>query len=1024
MFQRVFRRPGLFAMAALIIALWGIASVRQLPVDLFPDLNYPLINVITHYPAGTAEDVELLITRPVENAMLGLTNLQRVRSVSAAGYSQVTVEFNWGVDVTDARQIVASRLAQAQASLPAGARPEIENIGTSLAMVSTYGLSGSDAVALRAWAQYELAPKLESLPGVARVEVMGGGRQAFRVDLDQRKLTAHHITLDAVIEAIADQHVLDTGGYIEQHGRDLLIRTDARIRGPATLAELVVSRGQQGHTVRVADVAHVYEGTVPERYRVAVDRLPAVVFTIQKQIGASTLDVSQEVSAELANTSLPAGVRVRKFYDQAEIIGLAYRNMRNNLLIGALLAVGTLVWVLGHSRSTWIVAVTIPLAVLGTFSLLHIFGMGLNLITLAALTVAIGLIDDDSVIVLENIERHRALGKSPLRAALDGLKEIVAADLAGTLTVLSAFVPLLLVTGLAGRLFRPFGLTFSFMIGLSFVFSVTLIPVAVIRAGRRASPQSSAEKRTFGNRAIAWLGGINDHVLAVLLRHRALTIMAALVLFAGAVGLLTLNPVRFLPLLDEDSLLVSYELAPGTSLRESNRVADQLEQQILAMPATASVFRRTGSPEASFYPEGPDQGELMVRLRHDRTVSAEQVRQQLVQLLAAKPGVLGRVNEPTSEKLDESFSGLPALFGITVYGRDLDQLYDAAGKIEQAARTVPGIGNVVNNTKVPIDQLVVRVDRAKCAELDVDAAEVARAVRVAFQGEEVGVTLLDQRPVTFFVRYEPEDRESPAALSNLLVPTLDGRTIPLAVVADVQHAAARPTIEHQRGLRSLTMTVEVDGNPLAVMQRVNAAIDALQLDPAIQVGFAGEYQQLLVTGKQTLWALLLAVLLVYGVIALQLSSRLDPLVVLAKVPIDFLGAAIALVVMRQPLDVTLPLGLITLVGVSVNNGIVLLTFTRSFRQQGLSAEAAVRDAVRIRFRPMVLTHLTTLLALIPAALGIGRGPQLLQPLATMLFGGLTAGTLLTLNLLPVLYVSTERWRRATTASQGRDSGNV
>ena len=1011
MLQRVFHRPGLFAMGALAIALGGIASVDQLPVDLFPDLNYPLINVITHYPAGTAEDVELLITRPIENAMLGLTNLQRVRSVSAAGFSQVTVEFNWGVDVTEARQIVASRLTQAQSSLPAGAGPEIENIGTSLAMVSTYGLLGADTVALRAWAQYELAPKLTSLPGVARVAVMGGGRQAFRVDLDQQKLTAHHITLDAVVEAIADQHVLDTGGYIEQHGRDLLIRTDARIRDLTTLAELVISRSEQGHAVRVADVAHVYEGTVPERYRVSVDRLPAVVFTVQKQIGASTLDVSQQVSEALKHTSLPEGVRVRKFYDQAEIIGLAYRNMRNNLLMGALLAVGALVWVLGRGRSTWIVAVTIPLAVLGTFLLLHVFGLGLNLITLAALTVAIGLIDDDSIIVLENIERHRALGKSPIRAALDGLKEIVAADLAGTLTVLSAFVPLLLVTGLAGRLFRPFGLTFSFMIGLSFVFSVTLIPVAVMRVGKGATPQTSQGKLTLGGRAIAWLGGINDRMLAVLLRHRTWTIATAGAMFVGAVSLLALNPVRFLPLLDEDSLLASYELAPGTSLRESNRVADQLEREILALPTTASVFRRTGSPEESFYPEGPNQGELMVRLRHDRPVSADQVRQQLVQMLADQPGVLGRVNEPTSEKLDESFSGLPALFGITVYGRDLDVLYDAASKIEQAARAVPGVGNVVNNTKVSIDQLVVRVNRSKCAELNVDATQVARAVRIAFQGDEVGVTLLNQRPVAFFVRYQPRDRKHPESLSSLLVPTRDGRHIPLAIVADIRRAAARPTIEHQRGLRSLTMPVEVDGNPLAVMRRLKTTIDQLQLAPSIQVRFAGEYQQLLVTGQQSLWSLVLAVLLVYGVIALQLGSRLDPLVVLAKVPIDFFGAAIALSVMRQPLDLTLPLGLITLVGVSVNNGIVLLTFTRSFREQGLAAETAVRQAVRIRFRPMVLTHLTTLLALIPAGLGIGRGPQLLQPLAILLFGGLTAGTLLTLNLLPVLYLSSERWRR-------------
>ncbi len=903
MLERLSRYPGLFAMVAFIIALGGLASARQLPVDLFPDLNYPLINVITHYPAGSAEDVELLITRPIENVLLGLTDVQRVRSVSTAGLSRVTVEFNWGVNVAGARQIVASRVAQAQSALPPTARPELENLGTSLAMVATYGVSGQDPIGLREWAQFDLGPRLEALPGVARVEVMGGGRRAFRVDVNQQQLTSQQVTLDQVVQAISRQHVLDTGGYVEQHGRDLLIRTDGRIHDVQTLAQLVVQRGPAGHVVRLADVAKVYPGKIPERYVVTTDRLPAVVFTVQKQTDASTLQVSRQVADLLANTSIPDGVRLRKYYDQAEIIGLAYRNMRNNLIIGAILAVGTLIWVLGHSRTTWIVAVTLPLSVLGTFWPLHVFGMGLNLITLAALTVAIGLIDDDSVIVLENIQRHRASGKSPRRAAIDGLREIFAPDLAGTLTVLAAFAPLLFVTGLAGRLFRPFGLTFSFMIGLSLVFSVTLIPIAAIYSGGKPATEGASQRR-LGERFIDWLRALNERLLDHLLRHRWLTIFSAFAIFAIAMGSLALSPVRFLPLLDEDSLLVSYELAPGTSLSESNRVADRLEQEILAMPTTESVFRRTGSPAETFYPEGPDEGELLVRLRPDRTVSAEQVRRQLVHLLTSKPGILGRVNEPTSEKLDESFSGLPALFGITVYGRDLDMLYQAASSIEQVASKVAGISNVVNNTKVPNDQLVVRVDRDQCAKLDVDAADVARDVRIALQGEQAAITLLDQRPIVFFVRYRPEDRSRPAALDNLLVSAADGRRIPLSVLAEITHSTARPTIEHQRGLRSLTMTIEVDGNPLAVMRRLNEKIDRLRLDPSIQVGFAGEYQQLLVTGEQAIWAMAMAVLLVYGIVALQLGSRLDPLVVMAKVPIDFLGAAIALAIMRQPLDIT------------------------------------------------------------------------------------------------------------------------
>jgi multidrug efflux pump subunit AcrB len=662
--------------------------------------------------------------------------------------------------------------------------------------------------------------------------------------------------------------------------------------------------------------------------------------------------------------------------------------------------------------------VTLPMAVLGTFVLMHLFGLGLNLMTLAALTVAIGLIDDDSIIVLENIDRHRLMGKPPIRAALDGLREIFPPDLAGTLTVLSAFAPLLLITDLAGQLFRPFGLTFSFMLVLSFVFSVALIPAASAHWLRRPA-NAEPDRPTRGARAIAFLGRVNDRFLSRLLRHRTLTIVVALVLLGGSIALLALSPIQFMPLLDEDSLLVSYELAPGTSLIESNRFGDELEARLLAMPAVEAVFRRTGSPEESFYVEGPDEGELVVRLRRSRTVPARAVREALQQMLASYPGVIGRINEPTTEKIDESFSGLPALFGITVLSTDLDVLYDAAARVEKAAGAVPGIRNVVNNTKVQFDQIVVRVDREACAELGVKANEIATSVRIAMQGDDAAVAIINQKPMRIFVRYADEARNEPVALERLLVSTRDGRSIPLARLARVSRERGYPVIEHQHGVRSLTMPAEIAGNPLAVIRRLDRAVAALDLDPSVQVAYAGEYQQLLSTGVQALWAMLGATILVFGVVAFQLGNLLDPLVVLVKLPIDFMGAAIALAVLRQPLDITLPLGLITLIGVSVNNAIVLLTFARKARLEGLGAQDAICKAVSLRFRPMVLTHMTTLLALIPAAIGLGHGPQLLQPLGIMLFGGLTAGTLLTLNLLPVIYVTTDRWRK-----EPRPAGDV
>ena len=1008
MLPHLLKRPIAIVLGVLLLGLGGLASLRDLPVDLFPRLDYPLINIITHYPAGTAEDVEQLITRPIENAMLGLTHLRRVRSTSAPGFSQVTVEFSWGLGVLQARQLVGNRLGTV--SLPVGARTELENIGTSLAMLSTYTLRGGDPVALRAWARYRLAPRLAALPGVARVQVMGGAEAAWRIDIEPAALRRHHLSMAGVAQAVRKANVLDTGGYLEEQGRDLLVRTDGRLTRIEELKAVIVAHAPDGRPIRLEEVARVYAGAKPQRYVITSDRLPAVAFTIQKQPGASTLAVSRSVDARLQELRLPGGVQLRKFYDQAEIIGLAYRNMRNNLLMGAVLAIVAVFLVLGRNRASLVIAATFPLVVLATFAAMGVSGLGLNLMTLGALTVAIGLIDDDAIVVLENIDRHRGLGKPPLQAALDGTREVLAPDVAGTLTVLAAFVPLVLVTGLAGRLFQPFGLTFAFVLLFSLLMSLTLIPLAAAHWASARPERPSGD--TLGARYIRWVGHWNLRLLDHLLRHRGKTIGVVILLFLGSMALLAFNPARMLPLLDEDSLLLSYGLAPGSSLAESNRVGDDLERRLLALPGVKAVFRRTGSPESSFYIERPDEGELVVRLDRAKVSDTLAMKARLDDLLAAMPGVIGRVNEPTTEKLDESFSGLPALFGITLYGNALGPLYAAAARVEEVARQVPGVASVINNTRVPVDQLRIRLDRIALARYDVTARAVARAVRLAVQGGAVDEVIIEQQPVDLFLRYANAHRQRPDDLQDVLVPDARGGLIPLGQLAHIESLASYPKIEHQHGLRSLTLSAEIDGNPVAVISRLDAAISGLGLPEEIQWGYTGEYGELLHTGGQLLWVLLASALLVYGIIAVQLGNLLDPAVVLVKLPLDFMGAALALFLARQHLDLTVAIGFITLIGVATNNGIMLLTFTRDFRRQGMDAIAAVREGVRLRTRPMLLSHLTTLLALIPAAVGLGQGPQLLQPLGIMLFGGLTAGTLLTLNILPVIYVATERWRNA------------
>ncbi len=1009
--QWLIRRPVVVMLGVILTLLGGLASLRQMPVDLFPSLNYPLVNIVTHYPAGTAEDIELLITRPIENSVQGLHGLRRVRSTSATGFSQVTVEFTWGMDVLAARQLVSSALAQIGGSLPPGADPQLENIGTSLAMVATYTVSGAtDPVSLRSWAQYDLAPALAGVPGVAQVQVMGGGRAAFRIDMDPSRLLAHHLNAEEVLAAIRAANIIGTGGFIEAYGRDLLISTDSRIRDLRALGQVLVGRSPDGAPVFLGDVARLYSGGMPERYVTTVNKVPSVAFTIQKQPDASTLEVSRLVDAKLSTIRPPAGARVEKFYDQSDIIGMAYQNMRNQLLLGALLAVLTLVWVLGWQRTTWIVAVSIPLSVIGAFILMRWAGFGVNLMTLGALTVTIGLINDDAVLVLENVFRHRQMGKDSSRATLEGTREILGPDAAGTFTVLAAFAPLLLLGGIAGRLFVPFGLTFSFVLLLSLGFSLTIIPWATARWLPPADTPFRTSQ-TMGSRFIDWVTRQNRRILSVLLRHRGITVIAALVLMGGSVALLAFNPMRFLPLLDEKSLLLSYQLAPGTSLYESDRVGDRLEELALAQRGITAVFRRTGSPEGTFFVEAPSEGELVLRLDPQSGMSALDIKKELDLKLARIPGLLTRINEPTTEKLDESFSGLPAFFGITIFGNDLGELHTAANRVEMAARGVPGIGNVINNTKIPVDTLRIEIYRAACAIHGVSPAAAANAVALAVQGVDAGQSVIEGRLIHLYVRYALDARRRVVDLGKILVPASNGSAVPLGQVANIKQESTYAGIEHQFGSRALTITSEIEGNPYTVINRLNKAIDKLGLPRDIRVAYAGQYQQLIRTGEEMLWILLVSALLVYGIMAIQFGNLLDPAVVLLKLPIDFMGAALALFICRKELDFTVLIGFITLVGIAVNNGIVLLSFVQQLRRQGRDPITAVQEAVEVRIRPLMLTQLTAVLALAPAAFGLGKGPQLLQSLGIMLFGGLTAGTFLTLNLIPVFYVATERWRR-------------
>ncbi|VAX31674.1 Cobalt-zinc-cadmium resistance protein CzcA; Cation efflux system protein CusA, partial [hydrothermal vent metagenome] len=593
----VIDNPLVMAFAVMVITLTGLYAAIHMPVDLFPNLDIPVVNIITHYPGASPADMELLITRPLEDEVRGIQGVKRVASTSVQGISQVTVEFTWGTGIRDARQLIQARLARVRNILPPGTLPRIENIGTTLQNVVSYVVyGGQDLITLRNNVRYNLASRLMAIDGVSYVEVLGGDQRAFIVKIRPEKLIPLHLTVDDIVSSIKQNNMTAVAGYLDRSSQEYLIRGDARLKTLNDLRSLPII-AKVDRSVLLGSIAAVSSGAMPRHYVVHGDGVPAVAFIVRKQPGASAIRVAHAVNAEIAGLHrlFPPGTTIKKFYDQSEIITEARDSIFYGLLIGALLAVLVLYFFLGALRPTLIVAATIPITLIATLTVMSVFGLGLNVVTMSALTLAVGMIVDDAIVVSENIFRHRQMGKNEQDAGIDGTIEIAGADASGTFTTVAAFLPLILITGLAAVFLKPFGLTISAALVVSLLLSLSFIPMAFSMKG--ITPPGTD---FVGARLLKSLDGALHATLRFCFRHRGLTIFIA-VLSLSLIGIAAfLGRTNLLPPIDEGAILIEYVMPPGTALTESNRIGDALERIALSDTDVTCVYRRTGSPAQGY----------------------------------------------------------------------------------------------------------------------------------------------------------------------------------------------------------------------------------------------------------------------------------------------------------------------------------------------------------------------------------------------------------------------------------------
>ena len=997
--QLTIANPIAVLLFVVVVAWGGIFALLHLPVGLFPGLNVPVVNVISHDPGAASEDMELLITRPIEDRIRAIPGVRRVSSTSVEGISHITAEFAWGTRLTDARQLVQAALSSVQSDLPAGVRPRLENIGTTLQKVAGYVVYGAgDPVDLRTTVQLNLASRLMGVEGVSRVDVLGGDEPAFVVHVRPEALVRAHLTISDVTAALARYNQVAAGDFINRGSREYLIRGDSRLQTiDDVLSVPVVENGAD--SVFLKDIATVTPGRVPRHYTVHGNGLPAVSFVVFKQPNANTIDVVRGVDRELKKfrSLLPQGAQVRKFYDQSDIVIEARNSLFHDLIVGALLAAAVLFFFMGTMWATLIVSATVPITLLATLALMKVFGQSLNVITLSALTLAVGMVVDDAIVVAENVVRHLQATGDRQAASLAGTAEIAGPDASGTFTTVAAFAPLLFLGGIAGLFVRPFGLVVTVALLASLIVSLTFVPMMFGRIG------STGERRAVGSRLLTRIEAGLRKTLQFAFAHRGLTVVVG-VMMLGFGGLAAwLGPIRVLPPIDEGALLVAYVMPPGTSLKESNRIGDILERTALAQPDVETVKRRTGSPAKGFQIEGVNKGEMVMKLvpRGSRHYTVKQIFDHLRASYSKIPGMAFLYQQPTQEKMDESLSGLPAMFGVTIFGPDMNELVSLAGQVEKVMAQDPMIADIVNNTKIKTPQIVVRPNPVDLARFGLSPADVFETIRAGRFGVQATTIIHQRQRVQVLVKSNAASSNTIDWLKKLTIPTPSGQTVSLEQVADIQTSHLPAAVTRLNGEREITILADIKESIPTAVSRLKKRFSSIPLPDGYSIAFTGQYQVLQRTIMDFVLIGLAAVILIYLIMAMQFHSFLQPFIILVTIPVALVGAIVLLAVTQVGLDVSVGMGALTLIGIAVNNAIVLLDYTNHQISAGHTIADALQEAASIRLRPILMTVITTIFALLPVAVNPAVGSRIFQPFAITVIGGLISSTIATLVLVPV-----------------------
>ena len=1005
-FDVLSRQQRLVYLLVALLSAAGAWTALRLPSAIYPELRFSRITVVAQGSTLGARQVVFSITRPLEEAVSIVPGVTRVRSHTIRGATAIAITFAPGTDMERALQLVRARVNQVQGALPPALDLEVEQLTPSLFPILSYNVEGGEPAALYDLARYEIKPLISRVPGVGRVDVQGSDVRELEVIADPARLAAQGMTYTDLADAIRRAITVQAVGRVAQDYRQYLIVTDQEAHAPEDIGAVVVRGG-----LRVRDVATVQLGTEDHVRIIAGDGKPAALINITRQVGGNTLALADSVArivAAIAPT-LPPGVQLKPVYDQAVLVREAVRSVRDAMLIGAALAVIILLVFLRHGRITAISAAAIPLTLAITVFVMRMVGQTFNLMTLGAMAIAIGLVIDDAVVITENIARHLRLTTDRVHAIREAVQELIWPVTTSTLTTVVVFLPLGLLQGVVGQFFSALATTLTVAVLISLVLALTIIPLLAEQFVKAHETESTKGALARAQRALDTLGSRYERALAAVLHHPRRIGVAALVLVATGVLLMRFVGTGFLPEMDEGAFVLDYFTPGGTALAETDREVRIAEGILAGTPEIEATSRRTGA-ELGLFATSQNTGDIAARLvprsRRSRNIFAimDEVRGAIN---TAVPRLHIEFVQILSDVIND-LAGAAKPVEIKLFGERLDTLEAYAQRLAPELEKVQGLADLYNGVSEPSPELMMRVNQAEADRIGLTPEDVGSAVSAALLGTPAGEIRAQDRPVGVRVRAPDSVRYDPLRLRSLpIVAGGAGNVTPLGTLATFAPTQSRLSFERENQQQMIAMTADVSGRSLGgIMGDVRRVLAAHPPPSGVRVALGGQYESQQQAFHALLLVLGLAAVSVCAVMVVQFESFVEPLVVLLVAPVSFVGALGLLLMTGTALNVASFMGLILLVGLIVKNGIILLDFTRlRMRDEGATLEVAIREAARVRLRPILMTTLCTLFGLLPLALGLGAGSELQRPLALAVIGGLILSTPITLFAVPTLLVA-------------------